>query len=116
MVSPALAQFVTATAGRNMTKAAHLAIILGTAAMVMLTVSPHRWIDGVLWACLAFFAFEWVVRIRHAVSMGRVSAYMLSGRGLLDAAGVIAVPLALLCAVGVPYLLASRRVANTFTR
>ncbi len=94
-----LTQFVTATAGRNMTKAAYVAVAVGIATMVLLTVNPayeaaHHWVDGILWACLAFFAFEWVVRIRHSLRTGR--AYLTTGRGLLDTAGVIAVPIALL--------------------
>ena len=100
LVSPALAQFVAATAGRNMTKAAYVAVATGVVMMILLTVDPayeaaHHWVDAVLWACLAFFVFEWVVRLRHALSEHRGLAYALSGRGLVDAAGAIAVPLAL---------------------
>jgi voltage-gated potassium channel len=69
--------------------------------MVLLTVNPayeaaHRWVDGILWACLAFFAFEWAVKIRFAAKTGRGLAYLLAGRGILDAGCVLAVPLALL--------------------
>ena len=68
-----LAQFVAATAGRNMTKAAYTAVVIGVGAMVLLTIDPsyetaHRSIDVVLWACVAYFAFEWVVRLRHAMT------------------------------------------------
>src|SRR5262245_58608976 len=91
--SSALTRFLTATASRNMTKAAHAAIALGIATMVLLTVNPayeaaHRWIECVLWACLAFFAFEFLVRLRSAVRNGRALAYLTSGRGLLDLAGI----------------------------
>jgi voltage-gated potassium channel len=97
-VPSALTQFLTATAGRNMTKAAYTAVVIGVATMVTLTVNPayeaaHHWVDAVLWACLAFFAFEWVVRIRASVRTGR--SYLSTGRGLLDTAGVIGVPIAL---------------------
>jgi len=100
LVFPALAQFVSATAGRNMTKAAYVAVTTGVAMMVLLTVDPayeaaHHWVDAVLWACLSFFVFEWVVRLRHAVLTQRGWAYALSGRGLVDAVGALAVPLAL---------------------
>jgi len=69
LVTPALAQFVTATAGRNMTRPAYFAVAVGVVMMVLLTVDPayeaaHHWVDAVLWACLAFFVFEWVVRHR----------------------------------------------------
>jgi voltage-gated potassium channel len=98
---PGLAQFVAATAGRNMTNLAYVAVVIGVGAMVALSVDPadeaaHRYIGVVLWACLAYFTFEWLVRIRHAVMAGRGLAYLTSARGLVDAAGALAVPLALL--------------------
>jgi voltage-gated potassium channel len=96
---PALKQFATATTGRNMTKAAYVAVSAGFAMMLLLTVDPayaaaYHWIDAVLWACLAFFVFEWVVRLRHAVLTQRGWAYAASGRGVVDVVGAIAVPLA----------------------
>ena len=101
LVSPALTQFVTATAGRNMTKPAYVAVATGVAMMVLLTVDPayeaaHHWVDAVLWACLAFFVFEWVVRLRHALLAQRLLAYVVSGRGLVDAVAAAAVPLAII--------------------
>jgi voltage-gated potassium channel len=97
---PGLAEFAAATAGRNMTKAAYVAVAAGVAMMVLLTVDPayeaaHHWVDGLLWGCLAFFVFEWIVRLRHAVLTQRGWAYAFSGRGLVDAVGALAVPLAL---------------------
>src|ERR1700691_4629689 len=97
-------QFVGATTGRNLTKAAYVAISTGVAMMVLLTVNPayeaaHRWVDALLWACLAFFVFEWVVRLRHAFRSQRGWSYAISGRGLIDAAAAIAVPLAMIVGV-----------------
>jgi voltage-gated potassium channel len=96
----ALTQFLAATASRNMTKAAYAAVVIGVITMVLLTMHPadetHRLGEGVLWACLAFFAFELVIRIRYATGSSRLLAYLASGRGLLDVAGVVAVPIALL--------------------
>jgi len=82
---PSLARFVAATAGRNMTRPAYLVVLIGVATMILLTVNPayeaaHHWVDAILWACLAFFAFEWLVRFR----------------GTMDAAAVLAVPAAIL--------------------
>jgi len=99
-VFPALAQFAAATTGRNMTRAAYVAVTAGVLMMVLLTVDPaygaaHRWVDSILWACLAFFVFEWVVRLRHAFATERGWSYALSGRGLVDAVGAAAVPLAI---------------------
>ena len=103
-VSNALAQLVAATAGRNMTKPAYVAVAAGVVMMVLLTVDPayeaaHHWVDAVLWACLAFFAFEWVVRLRHAVLTERGWAYAVSFRGLVDAVAAAAVPLAFILGV-----------------
>src|ERR1700722_10975884 len=101
---PALSLFVIATTGRNMTRAAYLAVAGGVGMMVLLTVDPayeaaHHWVDAVLWACLAFFVFEWVVRLRHAYLAQRLGAFATSGRGLIDAAAAIAVPLAMILGV-----------------
>src|SRR4030088_2131949 len=67
-VFPALSLFMVATAGRNMTRTAYIAVLSGVAMMVLLTVDPayeaaHHWVDAVLWACVAYFVFEWVVRV-----------------------------------------------------
>src|SRR5664279_2032146 len=104
-VSPALAQFVAATAGRNMTRAAYVAVTAGVVMMVLLTVDPayeaaHHWVDSVLWACLAFFVFEWAVRIRHAFLAQRLSTYFVAGRGLVDAVAAAGVPAAILLGAG----------------
>ena len=40
LVVPVLTQFVAATAGRNMTKAAYVAVSAGVVLMVLLTVDP----------------------------------------------------------------------------
>jgi voltage-gated potassium channel len=97
---PALALFMVATAGRNMTRPAYVAVLVGVAMMLLLTVDPayeaaHHWVDAVLWACLVFFVFEWMVRLRHAFLAQRGWTYALSGRGLLDAVSAAAIPLAL---------------------
>jgi voltage-gated potassium channel len=97
----AFQQFATATAtGRDMTKAAYVAVTCGVVAIVLLTVDPayaalHHVIDALLWACLAYFVFEWVVRLRHAFRIDRRWAYTSSLRGIVDAASALAVPIAL---------------------
>jgi voltage-gated potassium channel len=101
LASPALAQFVAATAARNMTNAASVAVAAGVAMMVLLTVAPayeatHHWVDAVLWACLAFFVFEWMVRLYDAFLAQRGLAYLFSGRGLVDLLSAAAIPLALI--------------------
>ncbi len=104
-VFPSLSQFVAATAGRNMTRAAYLAVTCGVVMMVLLTVDPvyaaiHQLIGALLWACLVFFVFEWLIRLRHAASTGRRAAYVVSFRGMVDAASALAVPIALVAGVG----------------
>ncbi|TPQ39622.1 cyclic nucleotide-binding protein [Bradyrhizobium guangdongense] len=101
---PVLAQFVAATAGRNMTRAAYVAVTAGVVTMVLLTVNPayeaaHHWVDAVLWACLAYFVFEWVVRLRHMAGQQRLPLYLSSSAGIVDAIGALAIPLALLVGV-----------------
>ena len=99
--SSAFAQFVTATAGRNMTKAAYVAVVAGVVLMVLLSIDAayiamESWLELLLFTCLLFFIFEWVVRMRQAVRAHRVVPYLLSIRGIVDGAGAIAIPLALL--------------------
>jgi voltage-gated potassium channel len=98
---PAFAQFMAATTARGMTKAAMIAVATGVVMMLAASVDPayeaaHRWVDAVLWACVAFFIFEWLVRLQYAVRVGRGLGYAVSGRGLVDAVAAIAVPLAIL--------------------
>src|SRR5580698_3372490 len=100
LVFPALEQVVAATAGRNMTKAAYVAVTAGVVMMGVLTVAPayeaaHHWVDSVLWACLAFFVFEWVVRLRYAFAAQQGWSYVASVRGAVDAVAAAGVPLAL---------------------
>src|SRR2546429_6929954 len=97
LVLSALAQFIAKTAGRNMTKAAYAAVAAGVAAMVVLTVAPayemvHHWVDAVLWTCLVYFVFEWLVRLRHMAGQGRgVLSAVFRSRGV-DASGAPARP------------------------
>jgi voltage-gated potassium channel len=104
LLLPALGQFLAATAARNMTRAAYAAVVVGIVAMVLLTVdsayeAAPRVICGALWACLAFFVVEWAARVHQAAQERDVTAYALSGRGLLDLTGIVAVPAALLLGV-----------------
>jgi voltage-gated potassium channel len=96
----AFSHFLAATAGRGVTKPAYVAVAAGLAMLLVLTVDPayeatHHWVDSVLWACLAFFVFEWLFRLRHGFQTGHGLARAVSGRGLIDAAAALAVPLAL---------------------
>jgi voltage-gated potassium channel len=99
---PYLAQFVAATAGHRMTLVGYATVAAGVLGLVILTVDPayeaaHHWVEAALWACLAFFAFEWLARLAHAIRARRGLAYAVSGRGLVDAAACVAVPVAIAC-------------------
>ncbi|MCP3461424.1 MULTISPECIES: cyclic nucleotide-gated ion channel [unclassified Bradyrhizobium] len=103
-LTPALAKFVAATAGRNMTTAAYVAVTVGVVTTMLLTVDPayeaaHHWANALLWACLAYFVFEWLVRLRHMARQQRLGVYLLSSSGLVDAIGALAVPVALVLGV-----------------
>ena len=90
LVLPALTRFVSATAGRNMTTVAYVAVMVGVAMMTLLTVEPAydaapHWVDALLWACLAYFIFEWLVRLRHMRRQDKLWFYALSSAGVVDA-------------------------------
>src|ERR1700676_1882164 len=97
----ALAQFMAATTARGLTKAATIAVATGLIAMLALTIDPayeaaHRCIEAILWACVGFFIFEWMVRLQYAIRARRgLGHYALSGRGLVDAIAAMAVPVAI---------------------
>ncbi len=96
----AFAQFIAATTARGMTRAAYVAVAAGLTMLLVLTVDPayeaaHHWIDAILWSCLAFFVFEWIVRLQYAIRAGRGLSYAVSGRGVVDATTAAAVPLAM---------------------
>lgn len=84
-----------------MTRASYLALAIGLAGLTILTTKPafgisHWWVEGLLRAALAFFVWEWLVRLIHAFRTERWSAYALSARGLIDAVSATAVPIALM--------------------
>jgi voltage-gated potassium channel len=104
LVLSALAQFAAKTAGRNMTQVAYVAVTVGVGTMILLTVAPafeaaHLWIGMVLWLCLVYFVFEWLVRLRHMANEGRLRLYLFSSSGVVDALGALAVPVALVSGV-----------------
>jgi voltage-gated potassium channel len=97
-----LAQRTAVAAGRRMTAAVYVILAIGLSALLVLTVEPayeaaRRWIEAALWACLAFFAFEWLARMVRAIRARRGRAYCLSGGGLVDAVAALAVPIAMAC-------------------
>jgi voltage-gated potassium channel len=105
-IFPYLAHLAANMSGRRMTAVSYLIVAAGLIALMILTVDPayeaaHRWVEAALWACLAFFAFEWLARLVHAARAQRGLAYALSGGGLVDAGAAIAVPIAIACGADV---------------
>jgi voltage-gated potassium channel len=105
-IFPYPAQFAAAMSGRRMTVVSYGFVAAGLLALVVLTVGPayeaaHHWVEAALWACLAFFAFEWLARLVHAVRAQRGLAYAFSSLGLVDAAAAVAVPIAIACGADV---------------
>jgi voltage-gated potassium channel len=75
-------------------------VAIGLFGLLVLTVGPayepaHSWMEAALWACLAFFAFEWLARLVRAFRAGHGLAYAFSGGGLVDAVAAIAAPIAI---------------------
>jgi len=103
-VSDLFAHLLATTAGRGVSRPAYLAVAVGLAMLLVLTVDPayeasHRWVDAVLWVCLCYFALEWLVRLWRHFRVGRGWRYAVSARGLVDAAAAVAVPLAIAAGV-----------------
>ena len=99
-ILPYLEQLIAG--GRRMAVASWAVVAIGLFALLILTVDPayeaaHHWVEALLWACLAWFAFEWLARLVRAIRAGRGAAYAFSAGGLVDAAAALAPPVAMLC-------------------
>jgi voltage-gated potassium channel len=78
----------------------YLVLTIGLVAMSAITVPNFKgaiaaWLGGCLWLCYCFFAVEWAHRLRIAAQHNSAPAYLLSPGGLIDAAAVLPVPIAL---------------------
>ena len=90
---PYLEQLVAG--GRRMAVASWAVVAIGLFGLLILTVDPayeaaHHWVEALLWACLAWFAFEWLARLLRAIPAGRGPAYAFSAGGLVDAVAALA--------------------------
>jgi voltage-gated potassium channel len=86
--------------GRRMTTVSYFIVAAGLLALLILTIDPayeatDHWVEAALWACLGFFALEWLARLIHAVRGRRGLAYAVSGGGLVDGLAALAVPIAI---------------------
>src|SRR3954451_6211833 len=97
-IVPYLEQLVAG--GRRMAVASWAVVAIGLFALLILTVDPayeaaHHWVEALLWACLAWFAFEWLARLVRAIRARRGAAYAFSAGGLVDAMAALAPPVAI---------------------
>jgi voltage-gated potassium channel len=103
-ILPYLEQLVRG--GRRLAVASYAVVGVGLLGLLILTVdeayaAAGRWVQAVLWVCLAWFAFEWLTRLVRASRARRGSAYAFSAGGLLDAVAALAPPLAMACGADV---------------
>ncbi len=84
--------------------ARHLVLAVALVAMSAMTVPSFKgaaaWLGVCLWICYFFFAFEWLSRLWSAARSEGVNSYIFSAHGIVDAAAVLPIPIAL--AFGLP--------------
>jgi voltage-gated potassium channel len=99
MTKPSLQALVGFTdSARNFVLAAGLLCII--ALPLNLPYAEWRWIDGILWLCLGFFALEWGVHLWDWSQSGNFRARLLSVQHLADVIAVV--PILVAHALGLP--------------
>jgi voltage-gated potassium channel len=94
-------RFVAMTVGRGMTLTSYIALALGLVGLIILTFDPkyelaHHWVESLLWLCQAYFALEWILRLREAARTDTLRKYLLGGRGFVDTLAAVAAPVAVI--------------------
>jgi voltage-gated potassium channel len=94
-------RFVATVVGRGMTLPSYIALALGLVGLIILTFDPkyelaHHWVESLLWLCQAYFALEWILRLREAAQADALRKYLLGGRGFVDTLAAVAVPAAVI--------------------
>lgn len=100
----AFRDYVSALAAGKVTLASYVSVISGTGILLFLTLDTsytlaYRSIEGIIWINIAYFVWEWAVRIRHAAQQRELRSYLLSGSGFVDWVSAIAIPLAIIAGV-----------------
>ncbi len=100
----AFRHYVSALAAGKVTLASYVSVISGTGILLFLTLDTsyalaHQTIGGIIWINIAYFVWEWAVRIRHAAQQRELRSYLLSGNGFVDWVSAIAIPLAIAAGV-----------------
>ncbi len=103
-VSDAFRNYVSAVAAGKVTLASYISVISGTGILLFLTLDTsyaltHQTIGGVIWINIAYFIWEWAIRLRHAIQQRELRSYLLSGGGFVDGVSAIAIPLAIVAGV-----------------
>jgi voltage-gated potassium channel len=91
------------TAGK-ITLGNYISTVSGTGILLFSTLETsytfaHRVVEGVIWINIAYFAWEWMVRIRHAAQARELRSYLLSATGFIDCISAVAIPLAIVAGV-----------------
>src|SRR3954468_2454550 len=99
-ILPYLEQLVRG--GRRMAVASYAVVGGGLLGLLVLTVdqayaAADRWVEAVLWVCLAWFVVERLAPPPPPGRVGRGSPYAFSAGGWSEAAAALAPPLAMAC-------------------
>src|SRR5262245_11802662 len=99
-----LRNHTAAVAQGKVTLATYVSVITGTGILLFLTIDTayeytFQTIGGIIWLNIAYFVWEWAVRLRHAARERELRTYIRSGMGIVDAVSAIAIPLAILAGV-----------------
>lgn len=100
----ALRDHHAAVAAGKVTLPSYVSVISGTGILLFLTLDTSykvadEIIGMIIWINIAYFVWEWVVRVRHAISHRELRAYLLSGGGFVDLVSSVAIPVAILAGV-----------------
>jgi voltage-gated potassium channel len=100
----ALAKHHAAVAAGKITPTSYVSVISGTGILLFMTLeTPYvmmdRVISSVIWINIAYFVWEWAVRVRHAAQQRELRSYLLSASGFVDGLSSVAIPIAIIAGV-----------------
>lgn len=97
----ALRDYRAGVAAGKVTLPSYVSAISGTGILLFLTIDTsytlmHQTIGWVIWINIAYFVWEWAVRVRHAAQQRELRSYLLSANGFVDFVSSVAIPAAIL--------------------
>jgi voltage-gated potassium channel len=103
-VVDAFRDYVSAVGAGKVTVAEYISVISGSGILLFLTLDTsftltHHTIGGVIWINIAYFVWEWAIRLRYAAKQRELRSYLLSASGFVDGVSAIAIPLAIMSGV-----------------